>query len=255
MAETLEIASFTASYTSRFLLALVRVLAALSLNPFLGAGRIPGMARVGLAIFVTVVLFPPGGPGPAVEVGPSAVIGEALVGLAAGFAVTLIFFAAQMAAGLIGVNAGFSSAAIIDPFFDGGSGVIERFFSAFAMLVFIQINGHHLFLVGLRDLFDLIEVGSAQVPTGGPERVTALLAGVFVAGVKMALPVLAALLLADLALAILSKVAPQFNLLAVGIPVKLIVGLGALLVALPIILPRLIAVFRLVPGGMAGLAG
>ena len=255
MADTLDLATFSAAYANRFVLALVRILAALSLNPFLGASRVPMPARIGLAIFVTFILFPPGAPAAQVTVGITEVIGEVLIGLAAGFAITLIFFAAQFAAGLIGVNAGFSQAAIVDPFFDGGSGVLERFFSAFTMVVFVKINGHHLFLVGLQELFTLVDVGAARLPTGGATAVTALLAGVFSAGVKMALPVLAALLLTDIALAILAKVAPQFNLLAVGMPLKLIVGLAALLVALPVIVPRMTALFRMVPAGMSGLAG
>ena len=160
----------------------------------------------------------------------------------AGFAITLIFFAAQLAATLIGLNAGFGFAATVDPFFDGGTGVIERFFSAFTMLVFVQFNGHHLFLAGLRDLFTLMPVGRVTLQLTQIDRLTDLFAGVFVAGVKMALPVLAALLLADLAMGILARVAPQFNLLAVGMPAKLLVGMAAMLVALPIILPRLTAV-------------
>lgn len=255
MTEALDLANFSAGYANRFLLALVRVMSALSLNPFLGASRVPAQAKVGLGVFITIALFPPGGPDEAVSAGISEIVGEVLVGLAAGFAVTLIFSAAQLAASLIGVNAGFGFASTIDPFFDGGAGVIERFFSAFTMLVFVQINGHHLFLAGLRDLFDIVPLGQATLVPVGMERVTNLFAAVFIAGVKMALPVLAALLLADLAMAILAKVAPQFNLLAVGMPVKLIVGLAGLIVALPVILPRMVAVFRTMPAGMAGLVG
>jgi flagellar biosynthetic protein FliR len=237
------------------LLATVRVASALVLNPFLGASRIPAQAKVGLALFVTVILFPPGGPGESVNAGITEIIGEVLIGLAAGFAVTLIFFAAQLAAGLIGINAGFGFASTLDPFFDGGTGVIERFFSAFTMLVFVQINGHHLFLSGLRDLFVVVPLGQGALVPLGMQRVTDLFVVVFAAGVKMALPVLAALLLADLAMAILARVAPQFNLLAVGLPVKLLVGLAGLFVALPVILPRMTALFRMLPQGMAGLAG
>jgi flagellar biosynthesis protein FliR len=255
MIEALDMGQFSAAYANRFLLAAIRVISALSLNPFLGASRVPAQGRVGLALFVTAVLFPPGGADDTVVAGISEIIGEVLVGLAAGFAVTLIFFAAQLASGLIGVNSGFGFASTIDPFFDAGTGVIERFFSAFTMLVFVQINGHHLFLAGLRDLFEVVPLGQGTLMPMGIQRVTDLFVAVFAAGIKMALPVLAALLLADLALAILARVAPQFNLLAVGLPVKLLVGIAGLLVALPVILPRMTAVFRMLPTGMAGLVG
>ena len=71
----------------------------------------------------------------------------------------------------------------------------------------------------------------------------------------MALPVIAALLLADLGLAVLSRVAPQLNLFAIGLPAKILIGLGALVVALPIILSRLEALIRTLPQGMLSLAG
>src|SRR5262245_60254035 len=98
--ESLDLAQFSANYANRFLLALVRVLSALVLNPFLGASRVPAQGRIGLALFVTIVLFPPGGADEIVAAGVPEIIGEVLVGLASGFAVTLIFFAAQLAAGL-----------------------------------------------------------------------------------------------------------------------------------------------------------
>lgn len=245
----------SSAYASRYVLALVRVLAAFSLNPLLGGGRVPMPARVGLGFFVTLVLFPPGGPiGPEVRVGPIEVAAEVLVGLLAGFAVTLVFATAQITASLIGVNSGFSLASVIDPSFDGGIGVLERFFSAFALLVFVQINGHHLFLIGLRELFEVVDVGAVTLIPETPDRLAALSAGMFVAAVKMALPVLAALLLADLALAILARVAPQFNLLAIGLPAKMAIGLAALAVALPILAPKLAALFRALPSQMIGLA-
>ncbi len=256
MGESAELLSFSAGYVSRYFLALVRVLGAVSLNPLLGSARVPVPARIGLGLFATMVLFPPGAPDaePA-EVGPLEIAGELLVGLLAGFAVTLIFGAVHFAAGVIGVNSGFSFAGTINPMFEHGGGAIESFFSAFALMLFVQTNGHHLFLAGLRDLFELVEVGGVTRLPGTVETLTQMSAGLFVAGLKMALPVLAALLLADLGVAILAKVAPQLNLFALELPLKMALGVVAVAVALPVIAPRLTALFRAVPAGMAGLVG
>ncbi len=81
-----------------------------------------------------------------------------------------------------------------------------------------------------------------------------LSAGLISAGVKLALPVMAALLLADLAVGLLARVAPQFNLFALEMPVKMMLGLISLALALPVMVPRLAAMFRTMPAIMTALA-
>ena len=122
-------------------------------------------------------------------------------------------------AGLIGVNSGFSFAQTLNPMFDGGGGaggVVETFIMAFALLVFVQINGHHLFLIGLMQLFELVPVGEVTRLPGSLDTLIALSSGLFSAGLKLALPVLAALLLADLALGLLARVAPAVQPVRAG---------------------------------------
>lgn len=253
-AETLQLFGFSGAYASRYFLALVRVMAAISLNPMLGSGRVPVIGRIGLALFITFVLFPPGADGAPVSVGPAEIAGELLIGALAGFTVALVFAAVQFAASLIGINAGFSIGQTLDPHNDLGVGTLEQFFAAFALLVFVQMNGHHIFLAGLHDLFDVVNVGTVPLVPGTAERLAELSGALFSAALKIALPVLAALLLADLGLAVLSRVAPQLNLFALGLPAKMAIALAALTVALPVMLPRITALFRAVPDSMLFLA-
>jgi flagellar biosynthesis protein FliR len=205
------------------------------------------------------VLFPVGGPYEApANVGPMEVAAELMVGLLAGFAITLIFGSIQFMAGLIGVNSGFSFAQTLNPMFEGGGGaggVVETFIMAFALLVFVQINGHHLFLIGLSQLFDVVPVGEVTSLPGSLDSLLTLSTSLFSAGLKLALPIVAALLLADIAFGLLAKVAPQFNLFALEMPVKMLLGLTALALALPVIVPRLTALFRTVPSVMTTIAG
>ena len=252
-----DLAALTANYVSFYVLAAARVLAALTFNPLLGSARVPVPARVGIGLFATLVLFPVGGPFEApAEVGPFEIGAEVLIGLLAGFGITLIFGAVQFMANLIGVNSGFSFAQTINPMFEhGGGGVVETFITAFALLVFVQINGHHLFLIGLRELFDAVPVGEVTKIPGSLDSLLTISSTLFSAGLKLALPILAALLLADLALGLLARVAPQFNLFALEMPAKMLLGLTALALALPVIVPRLAALFRTVPTVMTTIAG
>lgn len=249
-ADTLQLLGFSGAYMSRYVLAFVRVMAALSLNPLLGSTRVPVPARIGLGLFVTLILFPPGPDVTPVNVGPAEIAGELIIGALAGFTVALVFAAIQFAAGLIGVNAGFSIGQTLDPHNDLGTGVLEQFFAAFALLVFVQINGHHIFLAGLHELFDVVPVGTVPLVPGTAEKLAEVSGALFVAALKISFPVLAALLLADLGLAVLGRVAPQLNLFALGLPAKMGIGLAALAVALPVMLPRIVALFRAVPDSM-----
>jgi flagellar biosynthetic protein FliR len=253
----MELAEFSASYVSRYALAAVRVLAALGVNPLFGSARVPLLGRVGIGLFLTLVLFPPTAPvAEPVAVTPLTIASELLIGLLAGYTVAVIFAAAQFAGALIGLSGGFLLGATVDPQAQLGSNPLEQFFYTLALLVFVQINGHHLFLLGLHELFAAVPVGQPlRLAPAGAEQLGLLGAALLAAGVKLAFPVLAALLIADLGLAILARVAPQLNLFVVGLPLKLLVALGALAVALPVMLPWLAALFRAVPPAMRGVAG
>jgi flagellar biosynthetic protein FliR len=254
-----ELASLTASYVTFYVLAAIRVLSAIVFNPLLGSARVPMPGRIGVGLFSTLVLFPIGGPYAApAEVGPLEIGGEVLVGLLAGFGITLIFGAISFMGALLGISSGYSFAQTINPMMDhqsSGGGVVETFTSAFALLVFVQINGHHLFLIGLSQLFDVVPVGEVTRLPGSLDSMLLLSSSLFSAGMKLALPIVAALLLADIAFGLLAKVAPQFNLFALEMPVKMMLGLTALALALPVIVPRLSALFRTVPTVMTTIAG
>jgi flagellar biosynthetic protein FliR len=251
-----DLLSLSPTYVDRLILAAVRVLAALSLNPVLGTTRMPALGRIGLGLFITLALFPPGGPeGEPVTFGVSALIGELLIGLLAGFVVALVFVAVQAAAALIGVTSGFNLAGTLNPSLELGQGALDQFFSILAIVVFVQSGGHHLFLIGINELFAAVPVGTVSVVPQGTDGLAIVTTALLSAAIKMVFPVVAALLLADLGLAILAKVAPQLNLFAIGLPAKALITFGAIAVAMPWFLPRLVAMFRDVPNAMLMVRG
>lgn len=254
--EPAQLATLSGPYLSSVLLAAVRVLGAVATNPFLGSARVPMIGRVGLGLFITAALFPPGTPiEQPVDVTPLTVAGELLVGLLAGFAVTLIFGVVQLAGAIIGLNSGFSFAGTLNPMLEHSTGALESFFASLVLLVFVQINGHHYFLTGLQELFAVAPIGQVTHIPGTAEKLIQLSAALISSGVKMAMPVLAALLLADVGMAMLARVAPQLNLFALEMPVKMLIGVAALAIALPVLLPRITGLFRGIPQSMLVLAG
>jgi len=244
---------FMPSDVQTYFLVAVRLTAALMAAPVLGSRLLPVPVRIGLALLLAVVLGPviPVSEVPTTMAGYVVAIGrEALLGLLAGFGVQVIFLTVQFAGGLVGLQMGLSLAGMIDPLSAEHDTVLERFLMALATLVFLQVDGLHLFLLGLQGLFVAMPVGGPMLPGLGAESLIQMVGATFVAAVRMAVPMLGALLLADVGLALAARTVPQLNLFAVGFPLKLTLGFFSLSLALPPLAVQLVDLFRRLPFDM-----
>lgn len=228
--------SIDLSQVALYLLVLCRTAGVMSVAPLLGSGRLPGRAKAALAMTVAAVLTPVAGPPPECESPVEMVLaasGEILVGLAIGFAARLLFAAVQMAGELADLQSAFGFAAVVSPQTGERTAVIGQLQMSVAWLIFLGANGHHLVLRGLGASLSAVPLGGGTIlcaPT-----LTQATAGTIAAAVSMAAPVVGAVMLADFALGLLTRAAPQMNLLAIGFPIKLGVGLLATLLALPLL--------------------
>jgi flagellar biosynthetic protein FliR len=247
-----------------FCLVTVRTSSLLLAVPFLGMRLIPPLAKIGLSLVLAALLTPllPAPTRSLALVDFLLVLAqEVLIGLLLALAVSLIYGAVQFAGGLLGLQFGFSLANVIDPTLSGQETVIGQFYSLLASLIFFTINGHHLVLTGLARSFELAPPHGVDLfgPPSGTlvSLLLTLSAALFSAALRIALPVMGALLLADVALAVIARTAPQMNVYFVGLPIKIMIGLLAILLALPLTvltLERLLAgltrdMLRLVGGG------
>lgn len=227
--------SLDTSQIARFLLLVCRVGGVMIAAPLIGSERVPARVKAALALMVSVVLAPVAGRPPALggglELGLAAG-GEVMVGLAIGFAAKLIFAAVNMAGELADLQSAFGFAGIVSPQTQEHASVIGQLQMSLAWLIFLGANGHHVVLHGLAASLTAVPLG-AEAGLCGP-ALTDATAGLIAAAVRMAAPVVAAVLLADLALGLLTRAAPQMNLLAIGFPIKLAVGLVATMLALPL---------------------
>jgi len=124
--------------------------------------------------------------------------------------------------------------------------IIGSFLAVTLMLVFLSLNGHLMLIAGLVDSFRGFPLDGVAGVVAFDAR-TLVLAGreLFSLGVTLALPVIAAMLLANLALGVLTRTAPQLNLFAVGFPVTLATRPCALSLALPFVVPAMeLAIMR-----------
>jgi flagellar biosynthetic protein FliR len=232
-----ELTDLLARHLDGFLLAFFRVGAMLAWAPGLGHRSVPLPHRAGLAALLAFIMTPTL-TGSAREPARDAlgwllaVAGEVFVGLAIGFVAYLVLAAVEVAGELIGFEMGFSIAAVFDPAMGEQGTVVARFLHLLAMLLFLTMNGHHLLIRAVAVSFQRIRPGGVLEPAvaGG---VVSLGGKLLQSGYALAAPLVGILLVLNVALALVGRVAPQTNVFLVGLPLSIGLGILGLLDDLP----------------------
>ncbi len=218
-----------------------RILAMISVAPLFGHRSVPVTIKVGLGLLLSVAVAP-GLPAPP-DVAPFSgdgllvLVQQMLIGFALGFAMRLVFAAVELAGELAALSMGLSFSTFFDPLSQSQASSISQFFGWLALMVFIASNLHLALLATLAKSFIALPISAAPIGTG-PFRLLASYGGqVFSLGLQLAFPIIAALMVTNLALGILNKAAPQLNLFGIGFPVTL--GAGFLMIS--VVLPYLVA--------------
>ncbi|MCX7166885.1 MAG: flagellar biosynthetic protein FliR [Rhodocyclales bacterium] len=230
-----------------FMFPLTRILALLATAPIFSNAALPMNIRlvVGLAIAFALSTALPAPP--SISAGSwlgLAVIGEQLlIGAMMGFALRIAFAALDVAGELIGLQMGLSFATFFDPGSGSETPVISEFLGLLTALIFLAMNGHLLTLTLLAESFTLLPVSATPFHAVALSSLLTAAAMMFSLGVMLALPLITALLVTNISLGVLARVAPALNLFAVGFPVTLALGFIVLLLSLPYIGAALEAVF------------
>lgn len=216
---------------------LIRVLALFSALPVLGQRMVPMRVRIGLSFLIVVAAQAslPAMPVVALD-SPLAVmliVQNLLVGLTLGFSVRIVITAVEFAGEIIGLQMGLNFAGFFDPASGGQATANSRFFGTIVAFLFIAINGHLVVVAAVVQSFHAFPVSDepfAMLRTLQPQRWGA---EVFSIGLWIALPLIGMLLFVNLVLGIISRVAPQMNVFAIGFPITLSVGLLGVFLTLP----------------------
>ena len=223
-----------------FGLVFLRCIAFLTAWPVLGSQNIPPQAKVLLALILSVLLFPTLHFSQAdhIRLGEQILFfagREILVGLFLGFLLKMIFFTVSIAGDLIGISAGLASAQIFNPTTGNNSHVLEQLYVIIATLVLLSFNGHHLFLQGFAKSFEMVPVTGMGLKTQAFESVLILVGQIFEMGLRMAAPIMVAVLLTNLVLGVLGRAVPQVNVFVLSLQVTLIISFGLLILGIPLI--------------------
>jgi flagellar biosynthesis protein FliR len=164
---------------------------------------------------------------------PTTIVGETLVGFALGLGAALLVGAAESAGELLSIQIGLAGSAIVDPLSAQQSTALGQFVHLFAITLVLSLNGHLVLLDALATSAERLPVGSPMDLAAGLRSMASLGSGLFALGLQFAAPVVAVVMVANVALAVLSRAAPQLQILQLAFPIQILVGLGTLVASLP----------------------
>lgn len=156
--------------------------------------------------------------------------GEVIMGLLLDILIRLLFAGVQLGGHFVGFSMGFAMMNVVDPLTGTQEPITGHLLYQTTTLIFLSLNGHLFLLQGLSESFALVPPGGLLINPALLERLLPFSAIMFTLAIKIASPVLASLFLVDLALALVSRAAPQMNVLFIGFPLK--VGVGFLFLTL-----------------------
>ena len=221
----------------------MRVGAMFAAVPIFSARSVPVRIRILLSFFIAWILVPVIPKPPVIDlISAEAVlisVNQVLIGLAMGFILQMVFSAFVIAGQSIAMAMGLGFASIIDPQNGVQVPVVSQAFLIMVTLVFLALNGHLLLIEVLAESFQRLPVGPLVISNDGLWQLVSWGSNMFVGGMLVALPALAALLLVNLAFGVTSRAAPQLNIFAVGFPVMIMVGMAFIILILPSITDHL----------------
>jgi flagellar biosynthetic protein FliR len=230
---SLDINALIAGYLWPF----TRIMGLLAIAPLFGNNGIPARLKVALGMLLSAIVAPTVAALPAMD--PVSIAGmlllaqQFIIGIAMGFAMRIVFTAVELAGELCGMTMGLGFATFFDPQSSGRTSAISQFLSLLTLMVYLAANLHLVVLSTLVDSFTSMPISA--MPMGGDlfRQLVGWGGRIFSAGIQLALPVVAGLLIVNIALGILTRAAPQLNLFGVGFPITLSVGFLMLALAVP----------------------
>lgn len=204
-----------------FVLVLTRIGTLIMTAPLFGSRDVPIRVRaflaIGFALIVTPVHFDHARDMPDDLVNLAVLVArEAVLGLALGLAVMILFTGLQLTGQIIGQMSGMALADAFDPTFDASIPIFTKLLDAVTLSVFIAIGGHRQVMAAMLDTFRWRPPGVRDLPTNIVETFTEVTSESFVVGIRAGAPVMVALFLAVLILGLISRTLPQLNVIAIG---------------------------------------
>lgn len=224
------------SYALAFVLVMARMGGFFMLAPVFNSRMFPTKVKAFLLIAFSACIVPtvPHDQIPqATPIFALLLVKEMLVGLALAFAISIVFTAVQMAGSLLDMQVGFAMMQLLDPLIGAPVSVLGQFYYLFGALIFFILDGHHMMIAGLAHSFSVLPLTAFPSTTALFQQILISVSQLFVIAMQIAAPVFVAAFITDIALGLVVRAVTQMNIFAVGMPVKILVGLTAVYITLP----------------------
>ena len=222
-----------------FLLVLTRTSGIFFVSPFFGSMNLPVRIRAGTAFAMTILIFPVLLEEMVVEAPPTVVMFAALVlqelfiGWLIGFIGYVVLSAINMAGKIMDMQVGFTIAQVMDPTSNEQAPLIGSFLYNLTIIYFLAVNGHHMIIAALMESFREVPFNSIVWNAAIADFIVNLTNGVFLVGMKIAMPVTFSILMTNVGMGILARTMPQMNIFVIGVPMHLMIGTAMLALLMP----------------------
>ncbi len=225
----MDIFNFDPALILSFLLTFLRVSLVIFMLPVFGVEGLPAQWKAAFCLVFTMAIWPvvslPGVQMPAHPFEIALIIlGELILGTTLGLAVRFFFAGVQAGGELVAMQMGFTMITFADPASGNQTGIVAHLLYTVTVLIFLTLDGHLYLLRAFIETFHLIPAGGLFLTSDLLRQILTLATMLFTLAIKVIAPVMAALFLVELALAMMSRAAPQIHIMEVGFPLKIAVG-------------------------------
>ncbi|MCX7708912.1 MAG: flagellar biosynthetic protein FliR [Clostridia bacterium] len=220
-----------------FILVFIRMTGLFVIAPIFGRRNIPNYFKIGFSLMLALIII---NTLPPVQLSyydniyayTLLVFKEFIVGITLGYVSYLVFTAIYMAGQIIDMQIGFGMVSVLDPVSNIQVPVTSNFYFIICMMIFLDFNGHHALIRSLFESYNILPIGTAAFNPELMNDIIRAFGNIFIIGFKISAPIVATILITDVALGVISKSVPQLNFFVVGIPIKIVLGLAVLILTL-----------------------
>ncbi|WP_291635452.1 fused FliR family export protein/FlhB family type III secretion system protein [Clostridium sp.] len=240
------------AYYLGYIMVLLRISAFFMAIPIFFPKSTPVLVKVGFCVIFTFLILPGVNYGNVKLIDNNTAlimfcVAEVITGLSLGYITKFCFFSAQMAGQLMDFHVGFSMMSIFDPVSNDNVTLLGTLLYRVSIVMFFVVDGHHMLIRAIIDSFNVVDIGKFILAQGTAMMMVKIFIEFFILGLKIAIPIILIILITDLCMGLVSRTVPQLNIIIIGMPIKILVGLSCFALVLPALLNLIVNSYYTMP--------
>ncbi|MBU3180631.1 fused FliR family export protein/FlhB family type III secretion system protein [Clostridium psychrophilum] len=245
------------AYYLGFIMVLLRISSFFMGIPIFFPKSTPAMVKVGFCVVFTFIILPGVNYGNVNLITSNATliifcIAEVVTGLMLGFITRFCFFSAQMAGQLMDFQIGFSMMSMFDPISNENVTLLGNLLYWISMVIFFVVDGHHMLIRAIINSFSVVEIGKFTLTQATAMMMLNIFIQFFTLALKIAIPIILIIVITDLSIGLVSRTVPQLNVMILGMPIKILIGLSCFSLVLPAVINLIVKSFYTIPDIIKG---